>query len=134
MTTFSEPPQRRPVSLRDATYGVQSSRKLLIDTIRALADFCDAITVIGAHAVHFWVVDALGPVDMQTTRDADVAINPVFVTPDPKLLDIMEGIGVTPALPDRPGVYGYSDESSLPLGERTTIDLIVPETYAGPGR
>lgn len=61
-------------------------------------------------------------------------MNPVFVTPDPKLLDIMESIGVTPALPDRPGVYGYSDESSLPLAERTTIDLIVPEAYAGTGR
>jgi hypothetical protein len=45
---------------------------------------------------------------MQTTRDADVAVNPVFVTSDPKLLDVMAGIGVEPALRDRPGVYGYA--------------------------
>jgi len=134
MTTYPQPPQRRRANLRDLSYGVQSSRRLLIDTIRALAGFGDAITVVGAHAVHVWAQDMLGPVDMQATRDADVVVNPVFVTPDPKLLDIMEGIGVTPALPDRPGVYSYADESSLPLGERTTIDLIVPEAYAGSGR
>jgi len=134
MTTYPQPRQRQRANLRNLAYGVQSSRKLLIDTIRALADFGDAMTVVGAHAVHVWVQDVLGPVDMQATRDADVAVNPVFVTPNPKLLDIMQRIGVTPALPDRPGVYGYADESSLPLGERTTIDLIVPEAYAGSGR
>ena len=134
MTTQPQTPEYRPVNLRDLAFGVQSSRKLLIDTIRALADFGDAITVVGAHAVHVWAQDVLGPVDMQATRDADVAINPVIVTPNPKLLDVMQGIGVTPALPARPGVYGYADESSLPLGERTTIDLIVPEVYAGSGR
>jgi len=113
---------------------VQASRRLLIDTIRALTDFIDAITVVGAHAVHMWVQDVLGSIDMQATRDADVVVNPVFVTPDPKMLDIMAAIGVTPALPDRPGVFGYTAEMSLPLSARTTIDLIVPETYAGPGR
>ena len=134
MTTPPQPPRRRPANLQDATYGVLSSRRLLIDTISALAAFSDAITVVGAHAVHIWAQDVLGPVDMQATRDADVAVNPVFVAPDPKLLDIMARIGVTPAVPDRPGVYGYADESALPLGERTTIDLIVPEAYAGAGR
>jgi len=134
VTFQPNPSQRQGANQRDLAYGVQSSRRLLIDTIRALADFSDAITVIGAHAVHVWVQDILGPIDMQATRDADVAVNPVLVTPDPKLLDIMGGIGVTPALPDRPGIYGYSGESSLPLAERTTIDLIVPEAYAGSGR
>lgn len=71
---------------------------------------------------------------MQATRDADIVVNPTFVTPDPKLLDVMGGIGVVPALPDRPGVYGYAAEDKLSLAERTTIDLIVPEVYAGFGR
>ena len=130
----TQPPRRPRANARDLAYGVQSSRRLLIDTIRALAEFGGAITVVGAHAVHVWAQDVLGPVDMQATRDADVVVNPVLVTPDPKLLDIMQGIGVTPALPDRPGIYGYTDESTLTLAERTTIDLIVPEAYAGPGR
>jgi hypothetical protein len=125
---------RPPANLRDVAFGVQQSRRLLIDTIRAFSAFADGLTVIGAHAVHVWVKDALGAIPMQATRDADVAVNPVFVTPDPKFLEVMEGIGVEPALPDRPGIYGYTAEKELPLPERTTIDLIVPEAYAGPGR
>jgi hypothetical protein len=128
------PPVKAAASVRDVFFGVQQSRRLLIDTIRALSDFSDSLTVIGAHAVHVWVQETLGAMPMQATRDADVAVNPVFVTPDPKLLHIMGSIGVEPALPDRPGVYGYTIENQLPLPERTTIDLIVPETYAGPGR
>ena len=128
------PPTRRPATVADARFGVQQSRRLLIDTLQALAAFDDAITVVGAHAVHVWVQDAWGPIDMQATRDADIAVNPVFVTPDPKLLDLMGGIGTAPALPDRPGVYGYRAEADLPLAQRTTIDVIVPEAYAGPGR
>jgi hypothetical protein len=131
---MSTQPTRPATTVRDVAYGVQQSRRLLIDTIKALADFADGITVVGAHAVHVWVQDTLGPIPMQATRDADVAVNPVFVASDPKLLDLMVGIGVEPALPDRPGVYGYATEAELPLAERTTIDLIVPEAYAGPGR
>jgi len=52
MTTSPRPPQRQRANPSDLAYGVQSSRRLLIDTIRALADFGDAITVVGAHAVH----------------------------------------------------------------------------------
>ncbi|MDR0283462.1 MAG: hypothetical protein LBI33_01005 [Propionibacteriaceae bacterium] len=96
--------------------------------------FADAVTVIGAHAVHVWVQAAWGPVEMQATRDADIAVNPVFVAPDPKLMGLMSELGVVPALPDRPGVYGYQAEAGLSLAERVTIDLIVPEVYAGPGR
>jgi len=134
MTNQSPPPIRRPNTLDQAHFGVHQSRRLLIDTLRALSGFADAVTVIGAHPVHVWVQDAWGPIDMQATRDADLAVNPVFVTPDPKLLDLMNGIGAAPALRDRPGVYGYQAEADLPLDQRTTIDLIAPEVYAGPGR
>jgi len=134
MTNQSIPPIRHPATLADARYGVQQSRRMLVDTLQILVDFRDAITVVGAHAVHVWVQDAWGPIDMQATRDADLAVNPVFVSSDPKLVDLMNGIGAAPALPDRPGIYGYSFEMDLPLAERTTIDLIVPEVYAGPGR
>jgi len=125
---------RIPVSMLSARFGVAQSRRLLVDTIRTLAGFSDAITVIGAHAVHVWTQEAWGLVEMQATRDADLAVNPVFVAPDPKLLDLLGGLGLSPALPDRPGIYGYDEEAALPLPERTTIDLIVPEAYAGPGR
>ena len=132
--TQTPPPTRPPTTLADTVLAVNQSRRLLIDTLHALSDFSDAITIVGAHAVHLWAADLWGTLPMPATRDADLAINPVFVTPDPKLLEMMENIGVTPALQDRPGVYGYTTEGDLPLSLRTTIDLIVPEAYAGPGR
>jgi hypothetical protein len=125
---------QRPLTEADARYGAAQSRRLLVDAISALDAFADAVTVVGAHAVHVWVQEAWGPIDMETTRDGDVALNPVFVAPDPKLLAVLDSTGVEPATPDRPGIYGYVTEAGLPLAERTTVDLIVPEAYAGPGR
>lgn len=130
---MSQPP-RRPRSLADARYGAAASRRLLIDAINALEEFGRSATVVGAHAVHVWVEQAWGPVEMEATRDGDVAINPVLVAESPKLVELMRGIGAVPAMPDRPGVYGYASESDLPFAERVTVDLIVPEAYAGPGR
>lgn len=125
---------RRHLSQADARYGAAASRRLLINTIKALQEFAQSATVVGAHAVHVWVEQAWGPIEMEATRDGDVVINPVFVAESPKLLDLMGRIGAAPALPDRPGVYGYVSESELPSAERITVDLIVPEAYAGPGR
>ena len=127
-------PPHPPLSQADARYGAARSRRLLIDTIDALGPFAGSVTVIGAHAVHVWVQEAWGPVDIEATRDGDVVLNPVFVAESPKLVDLMSTIGVTPATADRPGIYGYTSEADLPWGERTTVDLIVPEAYAGPGR
>jgi len=115
-------------------YGAANSCRLLVHTIQALGPFKDAVTVIGAHAVHVWVEKAWGPTAMETTRDGDIVLNPEFVTDDPKLIDLMAGVGIVPALDDRPGIYGFADEAGLDWQQRTTVDLIVPEAYAGPGR
>jgi hypothetical protein len=121
-------------SIAEMRHGAANSRRLLVHTIDALNDFNDAVTVIGAHAVHFWVERAWGPTEMEATRDGDLVIDPAFVTDDPKLIDMMTAAGVTPALPDRPGIYGFANETGLEWKQRTTVDLIVPETYAGAGR
>lgn len=115
-------------------FGAIWSRRLLLESVKALAEFNEAITVVGAHAVHVWVQDFWGSVDMEATRDADVCINPSFVTSDPKIIEELAKIGVVPALKSRPGVYGLSTETGLPLEARTTFDILVPETYAGSGR
>jgi hypothetical protein len=114
--------------------GAANSRRLLVHTIKALKEFKEAVTVIGAHAVHIWVEQAWGPTGMEATRDGDIVLNPVFVAADPKLIDVMAGVGITPALEDRPGIYGFADEADMEWRQRTTVDLIVPEAYAGPGR
>jgi hypothetical protein len=121
-------------NIADIRYGAMRSRRLLIDAIIALAPFKNAITVVGAHAVHVWVQNAWGPIDMETTRDADVSINPSFVADNPKIIDALKAIGLEPALKDRPGTYGLLAESALPWTARTTFDILVPEAYAGGGR
>jgi hypothetical protein len=121
-------------SISNIHYGVYNSRRLLIQTIQALQPFQNALTIVGAHAVHVWATDAWGAIDMQATRDADIAINPVFVSDEPKVLELLEGINISPALKDRPGIYGFDSERDFDWAARTTVDLIVPETYAGKGR
>jgi hypothetical protein len=121
-------------TMTDIRFGAIRSRRLLLESIKALEQFIDAITVIGAHAVHVWAQEAWGPIEMEATRDADVSINPSFVTTDQKIIEALAGIGLVPALRDRPGIYGFESESDLPLKARTTFDLLVPEAYAGGGR
>ena len=116
-----------------SSYGAIRSRRLLIDAVNALSLFQDAITVVGAHAVHEWVKEAWGSVDIEATRDADITINPSFVADNPSIIETLKNIGLEPALRDRPGVYGLEIESSLPLEARTTFDILVPECYAGGG-
>lgn len=117
--------------LEDARYGAERSRRLLITTIVALGEHANAMTVVGAHAVHVWVQKKWGPVDMESTRDGDLAVNPVLIAEDPKIMEIMAEIGLEPARPERPGIYGYVNERGLSWERRTTVDLLVPETYAG---
>ncbi|GAA1874372.1 hypothetical protein GCM10009715_21350 [Paeniglutamicibacter psychrophenolicus] len=104
---------------------------MLIETIGALAPHLDALTIVGAHAVHVWVQEMWGPIDMEATRDGDLVINPVFVAEEPKILELMASIGMEPALEDRPGIYGYGSERDMAWEQRTTIDLLVPAVYAG---
>ncbi|QTX03476.1 hypothetical protein [Agromyces archimandritae] len=122
------------ISLADARHGAQASRRLLVRTIRALEPFADSLTVVGAHAVHVWVQQQWGPIDMEATRDGDLVLNPVFIASTPKVVDLLAGIGLEAARPERPGIYGLRDEHDRAFGERVTVDLIVPEAFAGPGR
>jgi len=121
-------------SMTSVRHGAARSRRMLIEAIKALSAFEEATTVIGAHAVHVWVQDAWGQIDIEATRDSDICINPTFVTEDPKIIEILTSIGIEPAHKDRPGIYGLATEADLPLRLRTTFDLLVPEVYAGGGR
>lgn len=118
----------------DDTESARLSRRLLVDTIRHLEPFRDSLTVIGAHAVFALVQDVIPELVMQSTNDADLAVNPAFVASRPEIIALMAEAGLEPASADRPGIYGYKSESGINQVERTTIDLIVPEAYAGAGR
>ena len=127
----NDPGIPRQPRMEDARYGAERSRRLLITTIIALGPYAEALTIAGAHAVHVWVQKKWGPIDMESTRDGDLVIDPVFVAEDPKILDLMASIGLEPAREERPEIYGYSSERGLPWEQRTTVDLLVPEGYAG---
>lgn len=118
----------------DDTERALISRRLLIDTIRHLEPFKESLTVIGAHGVFARVQDVIPEMVMPSTNDADLAVNPAFVAPQPVIITLMAEAGLEPANPDRPGIYGYKSEAGTNQVERTTIDLIVPEAYAGAGR
>lgn len=114
--------------------GAEKSRELLIDTLRVLDSHAEALTVVGAHAVGTWVGEHFGHVEMETTRDADLAVDPTKVRPAPSIMDLMRSIGLEQMMKDRPGIYGHVSERDLPFAERTTVDLIVPEGYGGKGK
>lgn len=118
----------------DETDRARLSRRLLVDTIRHLEPFAQSLTVIGAHAVFARVDRVIPDMVMPSTNDADLAVNPAFVASKPAILAMMAEVGLEPAHPDRPGIYGYQKETGVSQTERTTIDLIVPEAYAGAGR
>ncbi|MDR0435357.1 MAG: hypothetical protein LBH11_01095 [Propionibacteriaceae bacterium] len=111
-----------------------ASRRLLIAALHALAEFSDALTVVGAHATHLRIQQVVPTLGMQDTRDADTAVTPELVAPNPKFFDELAAIGVVPALADRPGIYGLISEAHLAYEDRVTIDLIAPDAYAGAGR
>lgn len=61
-----------------------------------------------------WVQGTWGKIDMEATRDSDLSVNPVFVTEDPKIVDILSDIGVVRAHDDRPGIFGLGAKKLSP--------------------
>lgn len=110
------------------------SRRLLIETVAELQPFHESLTVIGSHAVYARAEGLFEGYIFESTADADLAVDPAFVGPDPRIIDLMQSAGLERAHPDRPGIYGYAGEAHIPQLTRTTIDLLVPEIFAGRGR
>ena len=119
------------LGFEDARYGAERSRRLLITTIVALGEHADAVTVVGAHAVHVWVQKKWGPIDVESTRDGDLAVDLVLIAEDRKIMELMTGIGLELAHSERPGIYVLVSERGFSCEQRTSVDLLVPETYAG---
>lgn len=122
-----------------------ASRSVLCEVLDALSEHQDALTVIGAHAVHERTSEL--PFASTVTKDSDIGVAPELVGDAPLLGELMERAGFSPlsrlaaALPDnhpgrrwlgRPGLWGTRiDENGDPVDE---VDLMVPESIAGSGR
>ena len=101
------------------------AREALLDVVDALGRHSDAVILVGAQAIYVHTEGeeasfALSPF----TYDADIVLDPDLLGSSPTIVDAMSGAGF--ALKDQPGLYRR--------GERSQVDLLVPEAVSGPGR
>jgi hypothetical protein len=101
-----------------------SARRALLDALEALGEHRDSIVVVGAQAVYLHT----GAADVavaEFTTDADLAIDPEGLLPDPRLDAALQEHGFVPD-GAQPGIYWSADGIE--------VDLMVPETLGGAGR
>jgi hypothetical protein len=109
-----------------------AARRVLLDALDALADHRSAIILAGAQAIYVRTGSADLDVSVAPfTTDADLALDPRTLGPEPDIVRAMEAAGFL--LTAEPGIWTMS---TLVSGERITVpvDLLVPEALAGPGR
>lgn len=108
-----------------------AARRALLDALQALAPHLDALVLVGAQAVYLHAGEADLAVAPYTT-DADLALEPARLGPEPRLEEALRGGGFTRADSDV-GVW----QTSLMVGGSVrllSVDLLVPETLGGAGR
>ena len=98
------------------------ARTALLDAAVALAEQLDAVVLVGAQAIYLHT----GHADFATaeyTTDADFCVAPAQLRDRPLLATLLEARGFS--LTEHPGAWMSPD--GIP------VDLMVPETLAGPG-
>ena len=100
------------------------ARRVLLDALTALRAHLDALVIVGAQAVYLHVGEGDLAVAPYTT-DGDLAVEPGRLADRPDVAETMTSAGFR-ADPLQPGVWTSSSGVS--------IDLMVPEALAGPGR
>jgi hypothetical protein len=101
------------------------ARRVLLDALAALQDHLSAVILVGAQAIYMHT----GEIDLAVspfTTDADLALDPAALAPDPKLVDAMHAAGFV----ERPDLIG----SWTNVREGIDVDLLVPEAVGGAGR
>jgi hypothetical protein len=98
---------------------------VLLDALAALAPFRDAVVLVGAQAIYLHTGDT-GLAVAPYTTDADLALHPELLVPDPTLEAVLRQGGFVPA-PGELGIWAQAPSQD-------TVDLLVPEQLGGPGR
>ena len=101
------------------------ARETLLDAVEALGAHSDAVILVGAQAIYVHTEDegtsfALSPF----TYDADIALDPRLLNTTPTIIEAMSSAGFR--LGAQPGLYNR--------GDRSQVDLLVPEAVGGRGR
>jgi hypothetical protein len=114
----------------DARY--VAARRVLLDALEALADHRPAMILAGAQAIY--VRTGAAELDVSVapyTLDADLALDPRVLGPDPRIEHAMRAAGFH--LTDEPGIWSRQTVANGATIE-VPVDLLVPETLAGRGR
>ena len=102
-----------------------ATRSALLDALDALSEHRDAVIVIGSQAIYLQTGQA--PVALaETTKDADVALDPRALRDDPRIEAAMRAARFYPN-PSSKQPGAWMSPAGIP------VDLMVPETLAGPG-
>ena len=101
------------------------AREVLLDALEALIAHLDAITLVGAQAIYLWAGESDDLKVAPYTTDADLALNPEMLSPEPELVQTLQSAGFERQ--QDPGIW-RSARSTV------TVDLLVPEAMGGGGR
>src|SRR5438552_3145639 len=99
-----------------------NAREVLLDALEALGAHRASLILVGAQAIYLHTGEAEIAVAPFTT-DADVVIDPTALADQPVLGEVLQASGFVAG--QDPGQW-FKDE--------VRVDLMVPETIAGPGR
>lgn len=107
------------------------ARRVLLDALEALGSQRSALILVGAQAIYLHTGPA-GLAIPEYTTDADIGIDPQFLSDQPLLEEIFQAAGFSPA-----GTNVGSWLAKRRLSGReidVMVDLLVPSAVGGPGR
>lgn len=108
-----------------------AARRTLLDALEAIKDHLDAVILVGAQAVYLHTGAGELAVDPYTT-DADLALDPTVLGPEPLIEELLGEAGFSRS-PNDVGAWGKPmvvEGVSRPM----VVDLLVPEAVGGAGR
>lgn len=109
------------------------ARRVLLDAFEALEEHRESLVLVGAQAVYLRTEGIELSFSASYTTDADMAVDPATLAKAPPIELSMSRAGFERVEPDRPGIWG----KHMVVGGRdevVQVDLLVPESLAGPGR
>jgi hypothetical protein len=109
------------------------ARRVLLDALEALGEHRESLVLVGAQAVYLRTEEIDLSFSASYTTDADLAVDPATLAEAPPIELSMTRAGFERVEPDRPGIWGRH----IVVGgrdEMVQVDLLVPESLAGPGR
>lgn len=107
------------------------ARRVLLDALEALGVQRNALILVGAQAIYLHTGPA-GLAIPEYTTDADIGIDPQFLSDRPLLEEVFQAAGFRPA---GTNVGSWSAKRRLSGREvDVMVDLLVPSAVGGPGR